>query len=113
MPQNNQSTPLLLILPQAVLRCAAVRMELIKLRADPSIGADLVELLAGYNSKYDSPAAIAAAAACPSSGPQVTRQNCCLLDMLSPVVLQKVLRLEADTQVAAMQNMQDGQFLQA
>lgn len=96
--------------PQAVLRCAALRMELVTLRADASIGSDLVELLAGYNSQYDSPAARGRTD--PASSPEETHPDCCLLDMLAPAVLQQVLRLEADTQVAAMQNMQEGKFLQ-
>ncbi|MEW5303207.1 MAG: hypothetical protein WDW36_005920 [Sanguina aurantia] len=86
-------------LSQAVMRCAALRVALVTLRADPSTGSDLVELLAGYQSPESGV----------SAGQPMTRHDDSLLGMLSPSMLQQVLRLEADTQVAAMQNEQQGQ----
>lgn len=83
------------------MRCAALRLALVTLRADPSTGSDLVELLAGYHSPESGV----------NAGQQMTQHDDSLLGMLSASMLQQVLRLEADTQVAAMQNEQQGQSL--
>lgn len=79
---------------QVVLRCSCLRQALVALGGDGSDGEQLVRMLASSGVEDE-----------PGSGPG-TLAHGSLLEVLSQAMLQQVLKLEADTLVAVMQQQQ-------